>query len=100
MDDLFQKVEQVWEGAHATFPPGGPKVHHAGRLPVRKDPQLASWGQSLVSHPSLTPRYTGPFLIQAQVNPVTYKLKLPPHMHIHPVSHLSFLKPVIQGMLE
>jgi hypothetical protein len=35
----------------------------------------------------------GPFKIIAQVNQVNYRLELPPTMHIHPVFHVSLLKP-------
>jgi hypothetical protein len=35
----------------------------------------------------------GPFKIIAQVNPVSYRLELPPTMHIHPVFHVSMLEP-------
>lgn len=38
----------------------------------------------------LTPMFMGPFLIISQVNPVTYKLKLLPTMHISPSLHFSF----------
>ena len=35
----------------------------------------------------------GPFPIQSQVNPVAFKLKLPPSFRIHPVFHVSLLEP-------
>lgn len=34
----------------------------------------------------------GPFLIIAQVNPVTYKLRLVPNMHILPSFQISFAR--------
>lgn len=34
----------------------------------------------------------GPFVIQQKLGPVTYKLKLPPQMKMHPVFHISLLE--------
>ena len=41
----------------------------------------------------LSPRFIGPFVIISQVNNVSFKLELPPHYRIHPVFHVSLLKP-------
>ncbi len=40
----------------------------------------------------LAHRYVGPFVIQKQINPVTFQLKLPPQYRIHPTFHVSLLK--------
>jgi hypothetical protein len=38
-------------------------------------------------------RRLGPFSIQKQINPVAYRLELPPSMKVHPVFHISLLEP-------
>ena len=44
-------------------------------------------------HQNLVRKYEGPLKIVAKVGKISYKLKLPPHLKIHPVFHASVLKP-------
>ena len=42
-------------------------------------------------------KYIGPYQILAQINNVTFKLKLPDSLKIHPVFHCSLLKPFVEN---
>ena len=48
------------------------------------------------THPGLLPRYDGPFRITERIGNAAYRLYLPPRLAIHPVFHVSLLKPFFQ----
>ena len=50
-----------------------------------------------LSAPKLAHRYIGPFEICQVISDVTYKLILPDTMRIHPVFHVSKLKPCVEN---
>lgn len=43
----------------------------------------------------LSPRYVGPFQIERQISPVSFRLTLPNHYRISPTFHVSLLKPAV-----
>ena len=54
---------------------------------------LSTQNLQLKIHPSkkLKPRWVGPYKILEQLN-TSYRLQLPPELHIHPVFHASLLR--------
>jgi len=61
---------------------------------VKINPSQHKMTRSL--HKGLVRRYDGPFQIIKKVGNVSYKVDLPPRLKIHPVFHVSYLKPYHQ----
>ena len=49
-------------------------------------------------HKGLIRRYEGPFPLIGRFGKVSYRLQLPPKLKIHPVFHVSFIKPYHEDM--
>jgi len=48
----------------------------------------------------LSSRYIGPYKIVSQINPAAYQLELPEEMQLHPVFHVSELKPYVSHRIR
>lgn len=76
------------------------REHHQGTFPTWKKGDLVHLETKnlTTTHPSakLRPRRFGPLPITEVLGPVTFKLKLPPHVKIHPVFHASLLTPYVE----
>ncbi|KAH9726762.1 Endonuclease [Citrus sinensis] len=51
-------------------------------------------------HKGLVRRYEGPFRVVRRVGNVSYQLQLPPRLKIHPVFHVSLVKPYHEDMRD
>ncbi|KAI2657384.1 Transposon Tf2-6 polyprotein [Labeo rohita] len=108
VDHWFRESERVWDAAH----------HHLQRAVNRSKavtdrrripgpnftPGQKVWLSTRdirlrLPSKKLSPRFIGPFTIVEQVNPITYRLQLPPQYRIHPTFHVSLLKPCHEPLL-
>lgn len=45
------------------------------------------------------PKFLGPFSVKRRINEVAYELELPESLRVHPVFHVSLLKPAVSNPL-
>ncbi|XP_074364002.1 uncharacterized protein LOC141704713 [Apium graveolens] len=67
------------------------KYHVGDKIMVKLLPQQFKVFRKV--HKGLIRKYEGPFEVVGKVENVSYKVQLPPNMKIHPVFHVSMLKP-------
>ncbi|KAL0165523.1 hypothetical protein M9458_037367 [Cirrhinus mrigala] len=102
VDRWFRESEQDWNAAHAHLQRAIRR--HKDQADTRQthaheyQPGDLVWlsTRDIRLHlpcRKLSPRYIGPFPVLTQINPVTYRLKLPDHYRIAPSFHVSLLKP-------
>ncbi|CAI7831986.1 unnamed protein product [Closterium sp. NIES-54] len=99
--DFVNTMRQLWEKTQRRLTTmQNSQKQYADR--PRRDHSVADIDQVLLdthnlnlSHlPSkLRPRFCGPFLVEAQVTPVTFRLRLPDTWKLHNAFHVQLLKP-------
>ena len=70
-----------------------PQTYKKGDQVLLSTANIALASQAKRPSKKLQPKFIGPYTIMEQVSPVAYRLELPIHLTIHPVFHVSVLRP-------
>ncbi|KAF7213002.1 putative LOC107382430-like protein, partial [Nothobranchius furzeri] len=106
---LVRRCRLAWIRARAAITRANTEYARQHRRRHRPGPVFRSGDQVWLSSANLrmpagsrklTPRFLGPFPVLKVINPVTCRLRLPATLRIHPVFHVSQLKPVISSPLH
>ncbi|XP_024113870.1 uncharacterized protein LOC112136413, partial [Oryzias melastigma] len=101
IDDWFRRCEETWEAAHIQLQHAVRRSQLQADRHRRTGPDLSPGQWVWLSTRDLrlrlpcrklSPRYVGPFQIERQVTPVSFRLRLPPDYRISPTFHVSLLK--------
>lgn len=101
LEDLFMYRKDAREQASAALVAANERMKwyfdlHKSEMPFKIGDQVMLHGKDLrvrVSSAKLAAQQYGPYKIIEQLGPVTFKLKLPRQMKVHPVFHASKLLP-------
>uniref|UniRef100_A0A8C6MLR6 Integrase catalytic domain-containing protein n=1 Tax=Nothobranchius furzeri TaxID=105023 RepID=A0A8C6MLR6_NOTFU len=105
---LVRRCKNAWIKARASITRANARYSHQHLRRHRPGPSYAPGDRVWVSTAGLrvragsrklAPRFLGPYPVQEVINPVTYRLRLPTSLRVHPTFHTSRLKPYVESSL-